>query len=226
MAVSDYIPSRDPMLDEWADNFSAKLTASPVLYGLVPAEAAQIRALFDDFHGQFVTAIDPATRTAGAVAAKDATKAQMLQLMRLYAQRIKRNAGLDEDDILALGLHLDDLTKTRREAPATQPLLSIVAATPFQHTLSVRDAAAPNKRAKPFGSKSCLIVGNVIDAVGTDPEEASYMGLLTRWPAVVNYVPADVGKIATLWAAWVGVRGDKGPWSSPASMHVVGGALP
>lgn len=226
MAVGDYIPARDAELIEWGNNFVTLLVANPLLYGITAPEAAQLQALYNDFRASWLLAVDPGTRSKPTVAEKDEDKALFVFAARRAAQRIKLNLGTDTDSIIALGLSVDDITPTPRMAPATQPIVSILAATPFQHTIRVADSATPNKRAQPFGSVGCLIVGNIGTVVGTDPEEAEFMAVVTRFPAAINYDVDTVGKIATLWGAWMGSRGDLGPWSSPAVMHIVGGGLP
>lgn len=220
---TDYIPRTDALLDEWLRNFVDLVVADPYLYAVTPSEAAQLQAQYNDWHAAWTLAIDPGTRTKPTVAAKDAIRAQTVAMFRAIAQRIKRNAGVDTDDIVELGIHLDDLSKTPRFAPTTQPILSFIAATPYEWTLRIADSAQPNQRGQPFGSVGALLVAKISTTESDDPDDAVYRGIVTRNPCAVSWEPGDVGKVGTLWAAWLGVRGDKGPWSTSLSMHIMGG---
>ena len=128
--IIDYLPTRDANLDEWARNFTTLLVANPTLYGVTFVEATQLFDIYEEFHDALTLAVDPYTRTKSHIADKDAKRSILKLALRQMSQRIKRNLALDPDDVVDLGIHLDDPTKTPRAAPATQPLLSIIAATP------------------------------------------------------------------------------------------------
>src|SRR5207253_5394578 len=129
---------------------------NPTLYGVTFVEATQLFDIYEEFHDALTLAVDPYTRTKSHIADKDAKRSILKLALRQMSQRIKRNLALDPDDVVDLGIHLDDPTKTPRAAPATQPLLSIIAATPYQFTVQVVDAMTPNSRAQPFGSAGAL----------------------------------------------------------------------
>jgi hypothetical protein len=216
-----YIPSKDALLDTWAQNFSDLITADPPLYGLVAADAVLIAAKADAFTAALTTSTNPATRTKPSVAAKDAAKADMLATVRLYGQQIKTNAGVSNSDKADLGLNIDDVTPTPIPPPATNPLLSIVAATTLAHTMRFADVTTPDKRSKPVGTISLQLYRTIDVASAVDPAAADFIGAFTKQPLETSFVSADVGKIATYWGRWQNRRGEVGPWSPAVSMRIV-----
>ena len=233
MAQPSYIPPREADLFTWADNFNTLITASPITYGLTSGDAASVDAVVAPFLAAYTTALNPSTRTPSSVAAKDAARAAMLNVVRPVAQNVRNNAGVANDAKSDLGLNIPTTTRSPIFCPQTQPLLSIVAATPLAHTVRFADANTPAARIKPFGAKSLYVVVSYATTAGTDPDAAtpativnsalavpSSAGLATRQPFSILHDVSQAGKIATIWGRWVGIRGDTGPWSSATAMTV------
>ena len=218
--VAPYIPSRDSLLNAWAANFANQITANPARFGLQPTDAATIQSYADTFAAAFTTAYDPGTRTKATVADKDAKRAAMLGIVRPYAQEIRNDAGVSDEDKLALGLNLPKQSRTPILVPQTQPLVSVIAATPGVHTLRFADANTPASRAKPFGAKSLQVNVGYGETALQDVAQTSMVALVTRQPFAVTLPLVQGGRLATYFARWVGVRGDFGPWSAPVSMTV------
>lgn len=231
--AAPYIPNKDALLVAWSDNFASLITASPTTYGLVAADAAAINAVNTPWDTAYAAAVAGATRGPMTVQAKNNARAALLAVVRPYAIQIRNNAGVSDPDKVALGLTVPNQTRTPIFAPQTQPLISIAAATPLSHTLRFSDSNSPQLRGKPFGAKACAFVVSYGTTIGTDPDLAapvpivnsalavpSSTGLATRQPCASVLPVAQVGKLATYWARWVGIRGDVGPWSLPVAMTV------
>lgn len=228
-----YIPNKDALLVAWSDNFAALITASPTTYGLVAGDAAAINAVNTPWDAAYAAAVAGGTRGPMTVQAKNNARAALLAVVRPYAIQIRNNAGVSDPDKVALGLTVPNTTRTPILAPQSQPLISIVAATPLSHTLRFSDSNSPQLRGKPFGAKACSFVVSYGTTIGSDPDLASPVaivnsalavpsstGLATRQPAASVLPVGQVGKLATYWARWVGIRGDVGPWSLPVAMTV------
>jgi hypothetical protein len=219
--ANPYIPTRDADLDLWAANFNTLITADPPRYGLVAGDATTIDGVFQTWHAAFVLASDPSTRTIVTVAAKDAAKAAMVPVLRAYAQQIKANLGVTDDDKAALGLNLDDNTQSSVPPPSTQPLIAIIAATPLQHTLRFADANTPDVRARPEGTDGLQLFRAILPAATEDHALGVFDQLVTRQPFASDFLNEDVGKVCTYFARWYNSKGEVGPWSTPISMVVV-----
>jgi|SRR5919204_47031 hypothetical protein len=235
MAQAPYIPPKDADLFSWSDNFATLITASPTTYGLVSSDATAINNVVSPWLSAYTIAVNPSTRTGPSVSAKDTARAAMLAVVRPYAIQIRNNMGVSDSAKLDLGLNIPSQARTPILVPQTQPLLSIVAATPLSHTLRYADSNSPQLRSKPAGARAVGIVQVVGLTPGADPTVAvpsilvnsalavpSAAGLATRQPFAALQDVTNVGKIATYWARWVGQRGDVGPWSLPVSMTIAG----
>lgn len=228
--AAPYIPPRDVDLVNWADNFSALITAAPATYGLAPADASIIAAAVSAYDSAYADATNPGTRTPVTIAAKNTAKLAMLPILRTYASQIRLNPGVANMDKVDLGLNLPNNSPAPIPAPSTIPVITIINATPLRHTMKFRDeVASPTSRAK-----APLTIGmelwRVIDTVGkTDPDLASFYGTMVKVPFVSEFDAGDVGKVATYFGRWVNRAGAvginrslTGPWSAAVSMTIVG----
>jgi len=219
---SDYLPKTEGGLRDWTANFSALITANPSTYGLMASDATAIAALVNAYAAALTVAVDPATKNKGTVAAKDSAKAAMLAVVRRYAQVIKLNDGVTNQEKLDLGLNISDSSRTPVPAPTTYPICTILGATPLQHTLRFADASTPAKRAKPEGAIGLELYYFVGPNPPASPDggPAEFYGVVTRQPYAIDHGDADVGKLATYWARWITRTGLTGPWSGPTGMTV------
>jgi hypothetical protein len=218
--MSSYIPSQDAALKAWAENFDALITANPATYGLVPADAVSIDGFVDAFSAAYLVITNPATKTKPAVANKDGAKAAMLSIVRGYAQQIKLNQGVTNENKLALGLTLSDGTPTPIPAPSSNPILSVIGATMGQQTIRFADVNTPALRAKPFGAIGLQLFRHIGIAPISDPALATFNAFVTRQPYGVSFDNADNGKTCTYFARWQTRTGLVGPWSPPVSFTV------
>lgn len=219
----DYIPRTDAGLKAFLINFSNLISQDPGKFGLSEQDAEIIQGLSDQFSNLFDLCQSPATRTTGLVTQKDAIRASAKGTVRVYAQQIKANKGVDNQAKIELGLHLDDPTKTPIPAPDSAPLLSIVAAFSGEHIIRYRDENTPDTKAKPAGARQIQIYRHVAPGAVTLPDGAVEVGLYPRQPVKVMCSQEDVGKTATYFGRWVNGKGEVGPWSLPVCMTIAFG---
>ena len=225
-----YIPSRETDLVTWADNFAALLTAAPATYGVTSADALIVQAAVDTWDAAYALAVNPSTRTPTTVAAKNTAKNAMIPIIRSYASQIRLNPGVADADKIALGLNLPNNTPTPVPTPVTAPILNISANEPLRMTFRMRDTGSPsNSRAKApntIGMEIWTVVG---DSAAVDPALASFQGMAVKVPFHLDFDPADVGSVLTIFGRWAvrsGTVGEniarRGPWSSAVSQTIVG----
>lgn len=213
MPVS-YIPTRDTDLDDWASNFSTKITASPGTYGLISADAVAIAAVFATWHTAYLAAIAPATRTPVAVQAKDTAKVGLLSVVRPYAVGISLNQGVLPSDKIAVGVNPRTSTPTPVVAPTTYPVISLIGATYLTHLLRYRDEGAPStSRAKPADVTQLQIYAAVSTTVISDPTTLPLKAIATKVPVTVSWDASDLGKAAYYSGRWQTRTGLVGPWA-------------
>lgn len=220
---SSYIPSRDVDLVPWADNFSTLITANPALYGLVAGDATTIAGLVTTWDAAYAAAVNPSTRTPASIAAKDSAKGAMVPILRLYAQTIKLNAGVSNENKVALGIHINDAGPTPIPPPSTQVAIGLTSQFHLAMTLDIRDVTTPTSRSKPVGAAGCLLYrtfSNLADPAPTDPAAATFEGFFTRNLCPISFVDANVGKRVTFWGRWTNAKGEEGPWSAAFTQFV------
>jgi hypothetical protein len=153
--------------------------------------------------------------------AREEDQAAMLDIVRDYAQQVRRNQGVSNANKAALGLTIVDTTKTPVPAPVTAPILSIVAATPGVQTLRFADANTPDRRAKPAGTIGLqLFVIIAATAPAGGPDAARFKAFVTRQPFGVPFDNADKGLTAYYYARWQTRTGLVGPWSAVGAMVI------
>jgi hypothetical protein len=218
-----YIPAPDAAFDSWLANFSTLLTASPTTYGLTAPDAVIVAGVTTTWSAAYLAAINPATRTSPAIAAKDAARTAAEATVRPYALQISRNAGVTNDDKVAIGVNLPNSARTPVPPPTTTPALSLAGSVHFQVTLAYGDTSTPTTKAKPPGAIGMELWRFLGTAPSVDPNLASQYGVLTKSPAVIGHGAPDVGKYCTFWARWVtrsgpGGQAQSGPWSAPLTV--------
>ena len=120
-----YIPNRDADLVAWGLNYTDRITATPMAYGLQAADALILQTNYDEFVTAYNLAVNPPTRTIVTVAAKDEERAGFVSLARAYANIIQANEGVTPEQIAELGLTVRDTTPTPIPTPTTQPVLAL-----------------------------------------------------------------------------------------------------
>lgn len=178
---------------------------------------------YTSYDAAYQTVQAPSTRTSNSIAQKDAIKASAAGSVRVYAQMIKANKGVDNDDKIALGLHVNDPTPTPIPTPTTAPLLMIQAAFSGEHLIRYADENTPATRRKPHGVIQLQLNRTVDVGANPDPNASSMVGLFTKQPVLVPQDPVDVGKTATYFGRWVTRTGLFGPWSLPVGMTIAFG---
>ncbi|MGE3109676.1 MAG: hypothetical protein AB7G11_08330 [Phycisphaerales bacterium] len=219
MATS-YIPSRDSELDLWVLNFSTLITAAPVTYGLVAADATAISNAYTAWHAAFLAASNPSTRTRATVMAKNEQKATILAVVRGYAATIRANRAVSDELKIGLGLHVRDTQPTPIPPPSTYPMLTVNGMGQGLQRLRAADQNSPARRGRPMGTAGLLL----FRAVGTDPvtnpTDAAFLSFVTKAEFQSQFTSVDNGKTATYFARWTNSKGEVGPWSPPVSMPI------
>lgn len=220
MSLAPYIPYSDEGFQTWAVNFRDRLNANAALYGLVPADAAAVTVVVDDFVAKFALASQPITRTSQAISDKDVARATAETLLRQYAIDVKYDQGVTDGDKINLGVRPVNPNREPIDCPQTSPLLSIIANTPGSQTVRYSDTTTPDSRAKPFGASELQLFMAVTDTEGASFADAQFYGKFTKNPIGVEFTADQNQKIATYWARWASVKGETGPWSLPISMAI------
>ena len=215
---TDFIPSTDANALIWMQAFSSGISSSVSTYQLTQSDADTIAAAVQAYADTLAIATAPLTRTPGNVNAKDTARNAAESLCRQYAIQIKYNNGISDEAKIQIGVRPVNTSRDPIHCPASSPLVNVKGATPGSHTVTFADSLEPDKRAKPFGAAGLQLFCYIGDAATVDENEAQFVGIFTRNPVSVQFMPEDDGKMATYFARWSGKRGDVGNWSLPVSM--------
>lgn len=218
-----YIPTTDAAFKSWLQNFAQKIQLDPQKYSLAPADAQVIMDHYQAYAAAFDTVQFPDTRNSTTIGEKDAIRASAEASVRVYAQQIKLNKGLDNKLKLALGVHVDDPTRSPIPAPESSPLLMIVSAFSGVHHIRYADENTPASRKKPHGAKQLELWAHIGPNATANPDDAKYIGSFTKNPILNQLDPSAANMIATYFARWQTARGLIGPWSLPVAMTVAFG---
>lgn len=223
--MQPYIPTTDAAFAAWLLNFSTLLTAAPATYGLTAPDAVVVAAANSDFQPKYLAATNPTTRTAGTVAAKDASRASGEAIVRPYAIRISVNAAVTAQAKINIGVTVRGAVPTPVPPPTTAPSLSIQSAISGAITLKYSEPGTAGK-AKPAGVVGMEIFRSLGTTFATDPSQASYVATATKSPVVIPNEPADAGKKATYYARWTTRSGpggiaQVGPWTPPLQTYAL-----
>jgi hypothetical protein len=221
--TESYMPNSDSGFRDWLLNFSSLIAVDPGKYGLGASDSTVISGLYTDYNSVYNLVQSAATRTPALVTQKDALKASARASCRVYAMQIKSNAGVNNEDKIALGLHINDPTPTPIPAPTSAPLLAIQSAFSGEHILRYADENTPTSKRKPQGVTQLELYVHVGPQPIVNWEDATFVGVYTRNPIQYTFSPENAGLTATYFARWRTTRGLAGPFSLGVAMIVAFG---
>lgn len=223
--ATTYIPTTDAGFSAWLLNFATLIAADPTDYGLVAGDATAISAQNTAFQASYALAIDPSTRTAPTIAAKDAAKASALAVVRPYAMTINANAAVTNEQRGDLGLTIRKTTPTPIPAPTAIVGLALVLLTPLTARIRTFNVETPTSKAKPYGAAMIEIFVAIGTTPAIDPAQASFVNAFSKSPLTLSFTSEQVGKVATVYARYA-TKGSyagpslKGPWSASLTFNV------
>lgn len=223
--AANFLPARDTVLQAWAVNFSARITAAPTVYGLVVGDATALALLVTTYTNALTTATTPSTRTSGTVLAKNTAKVQMVADIRVLAKRIQANPAVTPQMRNDLGLPIHSLVPSPVPPPSTAPALTLGAVRNCQVPVTLGDSTDPSRRAKPAGVTGALLYSFIAPNGVLPPSDLrqwSMQDVATRRKVTVNFSGADVAKVAHFVACWINGKGERGPLSDTETAVING----
>jgi hypothetical protein len=215
-AVAPYIPPKDAQFNNWINNFSTLITASPATYGLTAADATTIAGVTSTWNTDYALVTSPATKSAQAVQNKNTAKINALGIVRPYAQQISLNPGVTSANKIALGLNPKTSTPSPITPPASNPILGILSQNPGIVNMTYRDSAtSPTSKAKPYGVKLLALYGMQSATPVVDPSTLPLIFTPTKSPFQFSFPPGYTKGSTWYFAAkWQVQTGKQGPWSA------------
>jgi hypothetical protein len=216
-------PYADAELVAWGRVFSAYVTANAASIGVDAAIAASLATAFSDFDAAWQIATDPATKTAGKIADKNAKRASFKQLARQAAALVHAHPGITAEELLDMGLSPRDTEPTPKPVPAFVPGMLLERVDGHTIHFRLQDTQEPDSRAKPVDVAGAAIYYHV----GEDAP------LAEQWKQAMNVtrtictltIPQEhpAGSKVWLTAAWFNPRMEMGPACVPQYVTLGGG---
>lgn len=221
--AKDFIPNVDSELLAWAVSNSAKITATPLVFGLTAPIAVSYAAAVADFETKLAVVTDPQTKTRGATSAKNDSKRDLKAAAREWARTVNAFPSITNEQRIDLGLNPRTGEVSPINAPSEPPAMEVLGA--IGRTLKVRvHAINSERRGKPEHVQACVVMYFVGSQPPADITEWIYSGSSSRTVFDVEF-PATVaaGAQVYLCAFWVSPRMQQGPACQPISAYLAGG---
>jgi len=216
MPIQTFPPTKDSQLLSFSINFQAKITATPVTYGLTAAQATAYAALHGAFRSAYDAANNPNTNSKQAVIAKNQAKENLLngpggawELVDI----VQAFPGTTDAMRGELGLPIPDVSPTPIPQPAVAPDLSIIATMGRTLKIRLRDQENPDKRGKPDGVAGATVLYHVSQAAPpNDPAVWTFLENTSKTALDVQ-IPASVPVGSRVWltAFWFNNRKQASP---------------
>jgi hypothetical protein len=101
---NEFLPRRDAILLEWAQSYSAQITANPTSLGLTAPIAVTLAGLVAGFQSALSAATSMPTRGPSTVFAKNEARRLMVEYIRLTARQVQGTITVTDQQRTDLGL--------------------------------------------------------------------------------------------------------------------------
>jgi len=217
MARLDYIPAADKAFSEWVVNFIAYVATRIGKWSIDESVFTPVQALATAYAITYKLATEAATRTPGAILAKNMQKKDLIKAIRYLVKfYIACNPAVTDVDRKDAGLTVPKDGRTPAPVPTTRPEYTIDTSDTLQLTIHFYDEESKLK-AKPPGVHGCEIRWAVLDAPPTSVDDLVHSSFDTKTPFVLNFDENKQGKTIYMRLCWENTRGQKGPWSERKS---------
>lgn len=225
--MASYLPLADGPLQDWADNFSAKISAEadPATIGLDAKQVTDYAALAADYATKLAASVNPDTRGGATVLAKNTAKKALVAESRKLAMIVTNHPGVTDQQRYDLGLNIRDTTPTPVPPPDESPTIDVLSVDGWTLNIRLHDGTA-TKRAKPAGVTGALVFTYVGDVAPVDVEAWKFEGTASRTNTKVVF-PSTLAPGTKVWltAAWVNRKLQSGPAAMPVSRLISGDGL-
>ena len=221
--AKDFLPANDAELLGWAQSFGAKITSTPLVYGLSAAQATAFNALLATYSASVAALQDPNTRTRPAFAGRDAARSALKAEARELARVVNAFPSITNEQRLELRLNPRTGEITPINPPTECPVLEVVSV--MNRTVKVKLRALGAEGAgKPAGVDGATLFSFVGAAPPADINDWKFQGSTTRTSFDIDFPPTVAGG-AQVWltAFWFNPPSQSGPACIPVSTYLAGG---
>ncbi|MEC4049152.1 hypothetical protein OX284_006900 [Flavobacterium sp. SUN046] len=209
MPNSKPFPSKEADLNTYFQLAIAYLILNSTRLLITANNQADLTALLTTWNIVFPESQNKNTRTKSIVENKDATRENIINLLRTVYADIPASV-LTIEDRNTLNITKKDATRTPSPVPTSKPICQVDTSRRLEHTISHTDE--DGSQGKPAGVRGCQIWFK-IGAPAIDPVELTYLTTDTASPYTHRFAGEFAGKNVYYWLRWENTRGEVGPWS-------------
>jgi hypothetical protein len=215
-----YIPQKESELVSWSGNLIDVTKKYKTALGIADEQITELEGA----RGAYVTLYEKC-QTPGHSALdigqkNDLMKALVGKLQKFVRFHLQNNEAMTDDMRREIGIPVHDTTPTHHPPPDSRPVITTSSNNPFEIILHIHDSAT-GKRGKPDHVAGAVVFWGVSDTPVTDAGGLPNSMLVTRTPHIMNFPPADRGKLVYFAACWQTGTGEKTP-----SGEVVSAVIP
>ncbi len=217
-----YFPATDGDLLIWGANFADQLARRAGHFGATAAQVADLVAANDAYAEAFGRAGEPATRTRGAVAARNDARGALKVVVRRVVSVVRGQAGVTAEELVNIGLPAHPRRPVALPAPQDAPGLAVVSASGHAVRLRLRDRSG-ERYGRPRGAAGAVVFSHVGPTPPTGRAGWTFEATLAGRSMEVRFDPA-VPAGSTVWftAHWVNPRLQPGPPATPVGTNLPG----
>jgi hypothetical protein len=218
MSGVDFIPSAEVKFDIWQNNFIEKTIAVAENLGIPSQAVTAIVSEQEKWQTVLAVAIDPATRTKGAVREKqEERKIYESQLRKFIKSYLTYNPLLTDHLRKDMGLPIHKTTRTPAPVATEAPDMDIDTSVIGRLIIHFFEKGGKHKKNKPEGQHGIEIRWMISDTHPNRWDDLTHSEIDTNSPHTLAFENYERGKTIYFALRWENTRGEKGPWSEISS---------
>jgi hypothetical protein len=213
MTRRDYIPAAEKVFVDWVKALVEFISTKISEWSIPQYEFDLLQVAKDFFISTYEVAIDPATRTKTAIAAKNRRKKELIALLRSFIKTyIAFNPAVTEEERIGAGLPIPKSDRTPAPVPTRYPNYTVESSL-RQLTVHFFDVDSKHT-AKPDGVHGAEIRWAILEEPPVNENALTQSSFDTRTPFVLTFTEDQRGKAVYMCLRWENTRGQKGPWGN------------
>jgi hypothetical protein len=216
------VPKKDTDLVSFGQNFSTRITASPITFGLVAGDATQYASLLASFVSAYqanANARDAGTRTTPLATAKNDAKASFLSYARVLYSTVQADTSVSDANKQLLGITVR-AQPSPRPIPDQAPAMDLVSVVGNVVKIRLHDAIDAS-RTKPVGVSFAAICSFVGATAPTDPNAYKWEGNTGRSEVNITFPDSlEPGTQVWITAMWLNEKQQAGPAATPVGAQI------
>lgn len=181
-----------------AQQVIAAMTPDPVVYASTAGVVTALSTLVTTFDGDLTAHVAAQAAAKSATSTKEASRMELEAAIRSIRNIANANK-VKQAEMDALGI---PTSSGAAPSNATVPAGSVDTSERLRHTISWTDAAALGNKRKPRGVMGCEIWVKLGDPPPGNEKDCTFLTLDAKTPYLIEYDPADAGKMAHYMLRW------------------------